>query len=76
MVYDSRIGSLAQSAGRDAADVGATHLHGCKGVKIGGTDHDLILPTTPSILAIPVIGDKLKPFVEELRTKMNALASA
>jgi hypothetical protein len=40
-------------------------------------DHGAKLtPVFDSILATPVIGDRLRPLVEELRTKMNALASA
>ena len=30
-----------------------------------------LTPVIDSILAMPVVGDKLKPLVEELRTKMN-----
>jgi Bacterial protein of unknown function (DUF937) len=35
-----------------------------------------LTPVFDSIVAMPVVGDRLRPLVEELRTKMNALASA
>jgi hypothetical protein len=47
--------------------------------KLAGLFTDLRAKLTPvieSVLVMPVVGDKLKPLVEELRTKMNALASA
>jgi hypothetical protein len=40
-------------------------------------DHGAKLtPMFDSIVAMPVVGDRLKPVIDELRTKMNALASA
>jgi hypothetical protein len=40
-------------------------------------DHGAKLtPVFDSVVAMPVVGDRLKPLVEELRTKMSALASA
>jgi Bacterial protein of unknown function (DUF937) len=35
-----------------------------------------LTPAFDSILAMPVVGDRLKPLIDELRTKMNTLASA
>lgn len=35
-----------------------------------------LTPVIDSVLAMPLVGDKLRPLVEELRTKMNLVASA
>jgi Bacterial protein of unknown function (DUF937) len=35
-----------------------------------------LTPVFDSIFAMPVVGDRLKPLIDELRTKMNTLASA
>jgi hypothetical protein len=35
-----------------------------------------LTPVIDSVLAMPVVGDRLRPLIEELRTKMNMVASA
>jgi hypothetical protein len=34
-----------------------------------------LTPAVDSVLAMPAVGDRLKPLIEELRTKMNMVAS-
>jgi hypothetical protein len=35
-----------------------------------------LLPTIEAAMAIPAVGDTLKPYVDELRSKLNALGTA
>ena len=34
------------------------------------------MPTIEASMAIPAIGDRLRPFVDDLRSKLNALGTA
>jgi hypothetical protein len=35
-----------------------------------------LLPTIEASMAIPAVGDRLRPFVDDLRSKLNALDTA